>query len=59
MKALIASGISYFQGLNSMIIVLLGLFNNDTIYWLIHLLLHRSKNLQNFPSIYTNIVHRI
>jgi len=42
MKALIASGIEYFQGLNSIIIVLLHLFNNHSSYWITHLLLHKT-----------------
>lgn len=47
MRAINSTGVSYFQGLNSMIIVLISMFEDEFAYWIALKLLQKTNNIQN------------
>jgi hypothetical protein len=59
MRVINMSGVGYFQGLNSIIIVLVSLFPDEISYWIAMMLIHKTENLNENPEIYVAVMQKI
>lgn len=52
MRAIGKSGLGYFQGLNCILIVLLGYFSDEVAYWVALALIHKTESIHDDPQLY-------